>query len=429
MAIIALHDQMNSDMLVIPGLFIDQYLLSASGTDVKVYLYLQRAMQLGSAISLSVLADMLELTEKELLRSLSHWEQEGLMRLSFSSDHSLTAIAFLPVSPREEAVSVPSSDSFGRLAGRKGATQLSIPAPVLEAVVSAHQEAPVKRAASAVPAEQESEKKEASRQPEEEAALLQAQSALPERAGGKTALPSDSPAGRETPAAAAAALSPEDIASLDSDPAYSLYLLAWQQYFPLPFTYTDTERIGYWYLRFNRSGDLMDYLIDYCASNGHANTRYMEKVAGEWYAKGYRTVEEARTNTQLDSQASYAVMKAFGLYNQKPAPAQFTYIQKWVHTYGFSADMLVLACNRTIEKLQKPDFKYTDGILKSWMQSGAMTPEAVALQDEEHKKNRQAASDSARQSRKKDAPPQNTRSYNNFSQRNMDYDKLLLSGH
>jgi DnaD/phage-associated family protein len=42
------------------------------------------------------------------------------------------------------------------------------------------------------------------------------------------------------------------------------------------------------------------------------------------------------------------------------------YMKKWLEEYGFDLDVVLEACNRTITNTHKPDFKYTDSILKNW---------------------------------------------------------------
>ncbi len=57
-------------------------MLSASGSYVKVYLFLAKCIQAGEDdISISFLADRMESTEKDIVRALAYWEKNGLLRL------------------------------------------------------------------------------------------------------------------------------------------------------------------------------------------------------------------------------------------------------------------------------------------------------------------------------------------------------------
>ena len=65
---------------VLDNEFIDQYMVRANGEYVKVYLLLLRHMnQSSGCLSVSELADLLECTEKDVLRALRYWKSEGLL--------------------------------------------------------------------------------------------------------------------------------------------------------------------------------------------------------------------------------------------------------------------------------------------------------------------------------------------------------------
>lgn len=62
---------------VLDNEFIDHYMVRANGEYVKVYLLLLRHMNQSSGyLSVSELADLLECTEKDILRALRYWKSE-----------------------------------------------------------------------------------------------------------------------------------------------------------------------------------------------------------------------------------------------------------------------------------------------------------------------------------------------------------------
>lgn len=77
---------------VIPNRFLDDYMPKANGEFVKVYLYLLRNSNTDSQISISGIADQMNHTENDVLRALRYWEQEGLLKLTFDTDASLSGI-------------------------------------------------------------------------------------------------------------------------------------------------------------------------------------------------------------------------------------------------------------------------------------------------------------------------------------------------
>ncbi len=79
---------------VIQNSFIDQYMPSANGEYVKVYLYLLRCANMGREISVSLVADVFDHTEKDVLRALSYWQKQDLIRLKVGEDGTLESLVF-----------------------------------------------------------------------------------------------------------------------------------------------------------------------------------------------------------------------------------------------------------------------------------------------------------------------------------------------
>ncbi len=80
---------------IVPNYFFDMYMPKASGEFVKVYLCLLRAASDASMpLSVSILADRLNNTEKDILRALKYWENEKLLALTYDSYGTLSGIEF-----------------------------------------------------------------------------------------------------------------------------------------------------------------------------------------------------------------------------------------------------------------------------------------------------------------------------------------------
>lgn len=106
------HTNQTKNTTVLQNQFIDQYMASASGEYVKLYLYLLRCAQAGDEISFTAIADRLDHTEKDIKRALAYWEKLGLIRLTKSETGWITDITFLDIPPVKETASkksVPSS--------------------------------------------------------------------------------------------------------------------------------------------------------------------------------------------------------------------------------------------------------------------------------------------------------------------------------
>lgn len=90
---ITLQSNSTSESTVIPNVFIDNYMPSANGAYVKVYLYLLRCMASSDMeITLSSIADHLEDTEKDIIRGLCYWEKVNLLSLVRDNNHQIVSI-------------------------------------------------------------------------------------------------------------------------------------------------------------------------------------------------------------------------------------------------------------------------------------------------------------------------------------------------
>lgn len=167
-------------------------------------------------------------------------------------------------------------------------------------------------------------------------------------------------------------------------------LFVCEQYMGKQMTRTDLETILYFYDKLHFSTDLIEYLVEYSVSKNKKSLRYMETVALEWHKKGIRTVEEAKLDSKPYSKECYQVLKALGINNHDPLPTEVKYVTRWMTEFGFTIDIILEACNRTIMQIHKPKFEYVESILKSWKNAGVHHLSDVEKLTAEHK-NRTAA--------------------------------------
>ena len=117
----------------------------------------------------------------------------------------------------------------------------------------------------------------------------------------------------------------------------------------------------------------------------------------------------------------YAVMKAFGLNSRQPSPGEKQMMDKWFSSYGFSREMVLEACSRTMSAIHKPSFEYTDKILEAWKENGAGVLADVKALDE--KRSREKGKKSGKAAEKKTTVRSNQ--FHNFEQREYDFDELM----
>lgn len=305
--------------------FIDHYMPEANGEYVKVYLLLLRCQASPNReLTISGIADILDDTEKDVIRALKYWKKQGLL------DYEIT----------EEAVSsAPRADA----------------------------QAP-------------------------EAANVQEQ----------------------------AAPSPENVTRFRNRKELKELLFVAEQYLGKTLSATDMKTITYFYDELGMSTDLIEYLIEYCVENGHKSMHYIQKVALSWADRKIRTPEEAKQSAAFYSKSCYGVLKAFGITGRSPAASELAYIQRWSGEYGFSDELILEACNRTMNSIHQPSFDYAESILKSWLEGGAKNKKDVealdlAYQKEKLERKEKRQGRSASSSAETPKPARNR--FNNFEGR------------
>lgn len=208
----------------------------------------------------------------------------------------------------------------------------------------------------------------------------------------------------------------ETIAFKEQDEIKQL-LFACEQYIGKPLTRTDLETLLYFYEQLHFSADLIEYLVEYSVSKNKRSLRYMETVALEWHKKGIQTVEGAKLDSKPFAKECYLVLKALGINNHDPLPTEVSYVTRWMKDYGFTIDIILEACNRTIMQIHNPKFEYVDGILKAWKNAGVRHLADVDKLTAEHKTR------AANRSQSKNEKPFTTR-FHNFEQHTYDSKEL-----
>lgn len=164
--------------------------------------------------------------------------------------------------------------------------------------------------------------------------------------------------------------------------------------------------------------ELIEYLIEYCVSKGSKSINYIKKTALAWAEEAITTVSQAKASTNLYSKNCFTIFNAFGIKGRNPVEFEVNYINKWTNEYAFTLDIIHNACTRTLKQTHQPSFEYADKILTDWHNKGVKHMDDVTLLDSEHKKNKAAVSDKA-----KDVPATKNK-FNNFNQRTYDYNQL-----
>lgn len=209
--------------------------------------------------------------------------------------------------------------------------------------------------------------------------------------------------------------SPDELSWFSDQTECRQLLFVCEQYLKKTLSPSEVETLLYFYDQLHFSVDLIEYLVEYCVCKGSRSIHYIETVALAWAEAGITTVTQAKERTTTYTRGCFAIMKAFGINDRNPVDPELKYIEKWLHTYDFTLDLILESCKRTMERLHKPNFEYADRILKKWNEKKVHNMEDVKALDAEHQK---------RSRQTKSAPPVRSTGFSNFEQRDYDFDEL-----
>lgn len=227
--------------------------------------------------------------------------------------------------------------------------------------------------------------------------------------------PGGGTAGKAPRRAARPAYSQEQVNRLSQDEDFAQLLYIAQKYMNKAFTQRECEVFAYLYDGLHMSQELLEYLVEHCVQGGHTSIRYIETVGLSWHEKGLRTVEEAKAYSSGFTRDSFAVMRAFGLSDRRPGDSEKEMISRWFGVYGFTRELVLEACNRTMEATHTPSFRYADKILSEWKKAGVKSLADVGTLDQKRQSRRQAPAVKAKANQ-----------FHNFEQRNTDYDSMVI---
>lgn len=188
-----------------------------------------------------------------------------------------------------------------------------------------------------------------------------------------------------------------------------------EQYIGKPLSPSEIKTILFFTDKLNFSEDLIDYLIQYCVGKGKKDFRYIEKVAIGWAQEGITTPKQAAKAAAKYDKAVYEIMKELGK-SGTPTKAEAAFALKWANEYGFTQDIILEACRRTVMATDKHRFEYADSILKSWKKKQVHHKSDIQNLDEAYARSRNAAV--------KTGPAPAARAFNQFPQRSYDFDAL-----
>lgn len=363
------------DTTAVPNRFIDEYMASANDAQIKIYLFLLRQLSGRRGASVSEIADTFNYMENDVLRALKYWEQKQLLSLEYNRNSSLCGVRLK---------SFPAKDSLKTAAAVSSMNETVPPVSVKETNGA---EAQVCSMISFMPDDMNDSGKEVQE-------VKESKKTAPD--------PYDKPS-----------YTLDQLKHFKESEDSSQLLFIAESYLSKPLSPSDIRTIFFFYDHLKFSVDLIDYLIQYCVDKGKKDFHYMEAVAIGWAKEGIATPKQAMAAVKKYDKTVYAVMKALGK-SSSPTAKEVDYIKKWLHTYSFSMNIILEACERTVLATDRNRFQYADSILNSWFKASVHTKNDIAAIDEEHKRTRQLPGKTQA----------DTNKFNQFEQRTYDYEAL-----
>lgn len=354
---IRLSSSTDTDYTLVSNVFIDEYLKEANGEYVKVYLLLLRELSKDNTnFSVSKMADALDHTEKDIVRALRYFEKKGLLSLDFDMDGNLSGICLL--SPVKKA--------------EKEEEEENVPVKQISLTIAPKRSSMLSMASSA-------------------------NAFVPE----------------------IKSISEQSIDDVSSDDAYYEVFHVAEHYMGRPLSKKEVETFMYWIDGLSMSPQLISYLVESCIEAGKNSVSYMNSIALSWAENGIHTVDEASAQSLIYPKTCFSVMKAFGIKNRSLNDSELALIDKWSKEYAFSDDIIMLACEKTIDNTGKASFRYADAILSDWHNRNVKSINDIARLDNDRLKSKNNTSE------KKSSSYSGTNSKShNFAERDYDFEAL-----
>ncbi|MCR5623653.1 MAG: DnaD domain protein [Lachnospiraceae bacterium] len=430
--------------------FIENHMITASGSYVKLYIYLAKCIQCGdSRLSISFLAERMDATERDIVRGLAYWENLGLLQIARTRQGEITAIDMLDCSETAERFYVNVSQKTGFSNQDEGISgKESIES--IESVENNYSGKSIDNKYNGG-SQQVSGRTEKSfgGNAGNQAVASQADNGFNVNAGnqavasqaengfkgdaGNQAVASQTEngfnvnAGNQAVTVRSENNSQDEVVAAsegESGENYEWLCMMVEMFLKKPLSSNDMELINYLYDDLKFKAERIVELYSYCLDREKSNNSYIRKVAISWDKENIHTANEAVEASKAYNKAFNEVARAFGI-KRALAPVEQEFVQKWHETYNFDIPVIVEACRRTIMQTQAPKFDYADGIIENWHKSGISSLQDIKNADDNYKQIQKNAKNQSVTRNNKNNGGGNRNSFTSFSQRPMSSEQML----
>ena len=253
---IQFQEGIKAEITCVPNAFIDEYLAEASGEYVRVYLYLLRHLR--ENLKIHSIADALNLTDYDIKRAILYWEKRGIFKEGTAKAVEEEIRFEEAARLSEEVLNRKQANNFTKLSffAEKNQKNLSIP----------------------------------------ENNSLPTESKLPLTENTLPLAEKDSPLSEQNMSYTQRNLLPiEEKKQEINEEEFEGILYVAQYLLPGGVSRSHIQKFEYMVEYLGMNSELIEFLLDYCASIDKTSPRYIESVALDWHEKRIQTVKQAKS--------------------------------------------------------------------------------------------------------------------------------------
>lgn len=185
------------------------------------------------------------------------------------------------------------------------------------------------------------------------------------------------------------ALIPEDISAAavvkqsEHDPQIKFLLCTAECLYNRPLTAGEQKGLVYIHEYMGLPADVIIMAVEYCISIDKPHFNYIQKMCAQWADDEINTHTRAEAAIkQLSARKGREgqVQALFGIQDRALTAANKKYINQWFDD-GFTIEMLKIAYERTVDRINKVSFPYINKILQSWKEKDIRTPEDLETKE------------------------------------------------
>ena len=365
-----IYSQQNMEYTFVSNQFIDHYMEDANEIQLKVYLFLLRHISQQQTSSISDLADHFNYSEKDILRALTYWEKKNILCLNYDENQQLCNIELLEIA---KTTAVPTLSQ----------EQLSTKYYSSQSCSANHNVTEYTQTDGVITKLNHNTKEIAQSEHYAETSFPKPNYSL------------------------------DQLTEFKKRESTSQLVFIAESYLGKTLSVNDVRSMLFLSEELRFSFDLIDYLLQYCIDRGKKDFRYIEKVAINWAEAKITSPQQAQNHISCYDKQTYIVMRALGK-SSTPTPTETEFIKRWYQTYGFTSDVILEACERTVLATDNHRFEYADKILSNWKNAGVHHKPDIAKIDASFEKKKTIPSNTTTSKNK----------FNQFQQNHYDFDAL-----